>query len=118
MNPTRSALSLLAIGLVSFALVPSSSFAAISGFVRVPYSTPTQPTGLATLDLNGDGQPDLAVGCQSAPSPAVSTFLGNGDGTLGPRSDNATMADPVSLAAGDFNRDGRLDLAATLHVSN
>ena len=42
---------------------------------------------------------------------SVQVFLGNGDGTFAAAHRIASPGDPVSLAAADFNGDGRLDLA-------
>jgi hypothetical protein len=72
--------------------------------------------GLATGDFNGDGRLDLVVTGDSAnggASPSISIFLGNGDGTFGsaiPISDSAGDVFGVP-AVGDFNGDGKLDLA-------
>src|SRR5579864_1224920 len=57
----------------------------------------------------GDGKTDLAVAC--IPSGSVSILLGNGDGTFQPAVNYNPGAWPLSLAAGDFNGDGKLDLA-------
>jgi hypothetical protein len=42
--------------------------------------------------------------------------LGNGDGTFQPATSIALEAAPVAVAVGDFNRDGRQDVAAVLNV--
>lgn len=59
---------------------------------------------------SGNGKLDLAVP-KSTPSPFLSVLLGNGDGTFGARNDFPTLDLPVIVVAGDFNNDGKLDLA-------
>ena len=48
----------------------------------------------------------------------VSVLLGNGDGTFQPQSTYAAGSDPEALVAGDFNGDGRLDLALANYYPN
>ncbi len=69
----------------------------------------------AVGDFNGDGRLDLAV-TNSYPAPygTVSVLLGNGDGTLEARRSFIAGDYPSSLAVGDFNGDGKLDLAVTV----
>jgi hypothetical protein len=69
-------------------------------------------------EFNNDGSPDLAVVFQQSGQSFVKVFLGNGDGTFQDtaaiRVDDVT----VSLAAADFNGDGRLDLVTTSRFGN
>ena len=60
-------------------------------------------------DLNGDDQPDLAV----IDDNGVSVLLGkgDGDGTFDVGVSYAAGLSALSVAAGDFNGDGQLDLA-------
>jgi hypothetical protein len=60
-------------------------------------------------DINGDGNPDIAFATQGPD--AVGAYLGNGHGAF---ARTATTAAPriVALAAGDMNRDGRVDLVS------
>jgi hypothetical protein len=81
------------------------------------------PTVLSTVDLNGDGKPDLIV---NAPGTVVTNFqlqtavqiyIGNGDGTFKtpttvPAADEYGI--PVVI---DFNKDGKLDLAFLAETS-
>jgi hypothetical protein len=71
------------------------------------------PTNILIGDFNGDGKPDLAVSNQGDPGNvpgSLSILLGDGKGGLSaPRNTTAGQA-LNSIAAGDFNGDGRLDL--------
>jgi hypothetical protein len=74
-------------------------------------------SGIVIGDFNRDGKPDVAAGFQtpsnSSPGGGISVLLGNGDGTLGSAIDYAAGGLPVlGMATGDFNGDGKLDIAA------
>jgi hypothetical protein len=81
----------------------------------VTYAAGTYPRSVAVGDFNGDGIPDLAVANEgTSPSfsdSSVSILLGKGDGTFLPAVNYAAGAGRRSVAVGDFNGDGKLDLA-------
>ncbi len=76
----------------------------LRGRARAPHS-------LAVGDFNGDGKPDLAIA--NGASNNVTVLLGNGSGgfTAAPGSPFAVGSGPQSVAVGDFNGDGKPDLA-------
>lgn len=103
-------LALLAIALI--ALIPlayAGEFATHQDYRLGPQ----QAFGLVVADFNGDGKPDVATAnlpdfcCGN-----LSILLGNGDGTLqSPRSFSLGMISPFWMTSGDFNEDGKVDLA-------
>ena len=79
---------------------------------KTDYATGTFPSYVAIGDLNGDGKPDLIVANDNSALPPnyVSVLLGNGDGTFTAKTDFLVGVSPQSLALGDLNLDGKLDV--------
>ena len=91
---------------------PPSALGLTLGFgSAVSTSVGTSPYQVATGDFNRDGKLDFAA--VNNGSGTVSVLLGNGDGTYAAAatSPESVGTSPSGIAAGDFNRDGRLDLA-------
>jgi hypothetical protein len=83
-------------------------------------ATGASPYGIVASDFNGDGKVDLAVtntcgnalSCSPLAYGSVSILLGAGDGTFTVTSKVLTAyRKPLGIAAGDFNADGKADLA-------
>ena len=76
-----------------------------------PFLVGHTPASVAVGDFNGDSKLDLAVANQN--DNTVTVLLGNGTGgfTTDPASPFPTGAIPASVAVGDFNKDGKPDLA-------
>jgi phospholipase C len=100
--------------------IPTSSIS----LNRTDVATGIGPDSVAVGDFNGDGHQDLAITIQNCPvfpscSPGtVSIMLGNGDGTFQPQTSYAVGGQPYSVALGDFNGDGNLDLAVANAFDN
>jgi hypothetical protein len=78
------------------------------------YTVGSGPASIVTGDFNGDGKLDLAVAIEGVyPNwgSTVAVLMGNGDGTFQAPVSYAVGTQPDSVAVGDFNRDGKLDLA-------
>jgi len=75
-------------------------------------STTTAPIALAVGDFNRDGKVDVASADQAFNNNGsnVAVFLGKSDGSFASAVEYPVDAEPVSIAAGKLNRDGKLDL--------
>ena len=66
---------------------------------------------VAVGDFNGDGLPDVALNTTGPAGPAVEFLLGKGDGSFQPNHQILSVGQtPLSVAVGDFDRNGALDL--------
>ena len=76
------------------------------------------PDSVVAVDLNLDGKLDLVSANTGADT--VSVLLGNGDGIFQTATTYAMPAadDPIVVVAGDFNHDGKPDIAALNTYSN
>jgi len=90
-------------------------FAAAAGS---PVSVGLGPYSVALGDLNGDGKLDIVTANESGNS--ISVLLGDGSGTFTAAAGSpvAVGAAPTSVALGDVNGDGRLDVVTVNYNGN
>jgi hypothetical protein len=75
------------------------------------FTASLRPFDLVAADFDADGQLDLAVTTNLSEFGTVSILRGAGDGTFEMTTNYSTGRIARGIAAGDFNLDGKLDLA-------
>ena len=91
-----------------------------------PHGVGVYPSVIVVADLNGDGKLDAVFGYGDGGTQdgvhndyqMVSVCLGNGDGSFQPAMAIGVGERPSSVALGDFNGDGKPDLAVANETSN
>jgi hypothetical protein len=94
----------------------SSGFAAQQTFATGP-----GPTGIAVADINSDGKPDVVASDIWANMVSVllnTTVSGSGTPSFAAQQSFAAGVWPGAVAAGDYNADGKPDVAVTNQNSN
>jgi hypothetical protein len=109
-NKTGVILIILSV-LFSFISIPLASAQSTQSPTFTIQSYPLLGNSHIAVDLNGDGILDLAgPGANGA-----AVMLGNADGTFRARVNFQAGGQTQDLAAGDFNSDGKQDLAVTIN---
>ena len=101
--------------LVVFLLSGFGPSASAGRFLTAPrFPNKANPASVALADFNGDGNLDAVVvnaGFPFALGTTVSVLLGDGKGTFQAAVNYTVGSQPESVAVGDFNGDGKPDIA-------
>jgi hypothetical protein len=92
----------------------SSGAGTISYAGKIDFTTGSNPKYVSIADLDGDGKPDLTVVNQDQLLVFRNTGSAAGDISYAAPVNYSTGGSPYSAATGDFNSDGKPDLAATI----
>ncbi|MGB5052107.1 MAG: FG-GAP-like repeat-containing protein, partial [Caldilineaceae bacterium] len=72
---------------------------------------PGETFGIAVGDVNGDGDQDIVASYVNAGNGFVAVRLGDGTGAFTAAADVPLFTSPGDVSIGDFNRDGKQDIA-------
>ncbi|WP_445250076.1 FG-GAP-like repeat-containing protein, partial [Microcoleus sp. OTE_8_concoct_300] len=81
---------------------------------KVDFPTGGDPFSVSIGDINGDGKPDVAVANRNSNTTSIllnTTATGATTPTFAPKVDFTTGAEPSWVSIGDFNGDGKPDVA-------
>ena len=102
---------------ISLALLTGNGSGTFNAPITFPNTTGFDSPAIVALDLNKDGKLDVVLAhrmqCFTAPctiSRTISVMLGNGNNTFQPTQEIDVGTGMSRIAAGDFNRDGNVDL--------
>ena len=102
----------------NFTIAQASPSGALTASPGSPFAVGSDPVSVAVGDFNGDGKPDVAIANNGSNNLTVLMGDGSGGFTAAPGSPFGVGSGPVSVAVGDFNGDGKLDLATANSNSN
>jgi len=94
---------------------PTPTFAA-----AVSFATGTNPMSIAMVDLDGDGRPELVTANEGDSGSILrnTTAAFGSPASFAARFDVSVASTPTAVASGDFNGDGKPDLAFAVWGSN
>jgi len=113
--------ALIQLILLALLFASQSALAQASFSTKTDFTTGKGPISIAVGDFNDDGKLDIAVA--NYKSNTVSIFLNmtvpnSAAPSFSSKTDITTGECPMSVSIGDFNGDGKLDIAVTNYNSN
>ena len=108
----RTAIAGLTVAFLPIAAHAATSFAPAVNYATGSFAGPgPSAQSMISVDVNNDGYPDIVAA--EWQGTGFQTFINQRDGTFGPAIETSLGSGTNSVASGDFDGDGRTDIAVT-----
>lgn len=121
MNKKITILSIFIFSILFSVTLSQKVFSQASFSAKTDFTAGNSPTSINSADFNGDGKPDIIAGNQFGNNFSVfmnTTAINASTPSFSAKTDFSAGTQPVGIAIGDYNGDGKQDVAISNNNGN